>query len=142
MQENRPEVLKRSKVQIPDVSAQDLREVSTLLELDPETTDPAKHYHWFREAALRIGKAKMKGYEIVKKEDGVKTLAGFTDDAADGIMRVGDVILMACDKAEYRKRKKALLKFGESRLSAPAKQFKRNARRRRVKVIRDEEGDE
>lgn len=127
---------------LPKVVAQELREVNTLLELDTETTDPNRHYHWFRENALRVGKAKMRGYTIVHESDGVKTLAGFTDNTADGIMRVGDVILMSCDLLAWRKRKRLQGKTAESRLSAPAKQFKRNARRRRVKVIRDEEGDE
>lgn len=127
---------------LPKVVAQELREVSTLLELDTSTTDPNKHYHWFRENALRVGKAKMRGYTIVHESDGVKTLAGYTDSSADGIMRVGDTILMCCDLEEWRKRKRLQTRTAESRLSAPAKQFKRNARRRRVKVIKDEEGDE
>lgn len=131
-----------SSPRLPDVATQDLREVTTLLELDPSTLDAAKHYRWTREAPLAVGKAKMRGYEVVHIADGVRTLAGFLDDRGDGIMRVHDTILMACDLKEYRKRKRAQHKLGEARLSAPAKQFKRNARRRRVKIIKNEEGDE
>jgi hypothetical protein len=132
-----------SEPKLPDVQAQELREVNTLLELDPETTDPARHYRWCRSHPLQVGKAKMRGYIIEeKREGGVRTLAGYLDDTGDGTMRVGDVILMSCDVKMYRKRKRAQVKQSEARLSAPAKQFKRNARRRRVRVIRDEEGDE
>lgn len=128
---------------LPEVKAQELREVSTLLELDPETMDPIKHYRWVRSHPLQVGKARMRGYAIEeKREGGVRTLAGFLDDTGDSTMRVGDVILMSCDLKEFRKRKRAQVKVSEARLSAPAKQFKRNARRRRVRVIKDEEGDE
>jgi hypothetical protein len=127
---------------LPEVQTQELRELNSLLELDPETTDASKHYRWVRSDALRVGKAKLRGYSVVKKEDGVKTLAGYTDDTADGLMRIGDTILMACDLEGYRKRKRAQVKLSGARLSAPAKQFKRNARRRRVRIIKDEEGDE
>lgn len=128
---------------VPEVTAQELREVNSLLELDPETMDPARHYRWVRSHPLQVGKAKMRGYVVEKKEEGgVQTLAGFLDDTGDGLMRVGDVILMSCEIKGFRKRKRAQLKQSEARLSAPAKQFKRNARRRRVRVIKDEEGDE
>lgn len=134
--------MSKAEKKLPEVQAQELREVSTLLELDPATMDPVRHYRWVRSHPLQVGKARMRGYSVEeKREGGVRTLAGFLDETGDSTMRVGDVILMSCDLKEYRKRKRVQLKTAESRLSAPAKQFKRNARRRRVRVIRDEEDE-
>lgn len=129
----------REKQKLPEVHTSEIRDVNSLLELNPETLDPTKHYRWVRESPLKIGKAKMRGYEVVHQDDGVQTLAGFIDDAGDGIMRIGDVILMSCPLPGYRARKRAQLKFANARLAAPAKQFKKNARRRRVRILKEED---
>lgn len=125
--------------ELPKVSTHEFRDVQSLLELDQATLDPTRHYRWIRESPLKVGKAKMRGYEVVHQDDGVQTLAGFLDDAGDGIMRIGDVILMSCPLKGYRTRKRAQQKFANARLAAPAKQFKKNARRRQVRILREED---
>jgi hypothetical protein len=72
---------------------------------------------------------------------GVKTLAGYLDDASDGTMRIQDLVLMACPLDKWRGRKRATLKTARMRLTAPKKQFKKNARAKRVRVITHEEDD-
>lgn len=124
---------------LPEVVSSEMRDVNSLLELDESTLDPTRHYRWVRRAPLAVGKAKMKGYEVVHAESGVRTLAGFLDDAGDGTMVIGDVLLMSCPVDQWRARKRAQQKFANARLSAPAKQFKKNARRRRVKILNEED---
>jgi hypothetical protein len=124
---------------VPEVQAEELREINSLLELDMETTDPEFHYRWVREAPQKVGNAKIKGYVFVNVNEGVKTRAGFIDDAGDGLMRVSDVILMKCPVEKWRGRKRAQQKVANARMSAPAKQFKKNARRRRVRILREED---
>lgn len=124
---------------LPNVVVQEDRDVNSLLQLDESTMDPSKHYRWVREAPLAVGKAKMKNYVLVHRDDGVKTMAGYSDDSGDGIMRIGDVILMCCPLEEWRTRKREQLHFANSRLSAPAKQFKKNAKLRRAKILNEED---
>jgi hypothetical protein len=123
----------------PEVVVTENRDVNSLLELDPDTLDATRHYRWIRESPLNVGKAKMKGYTLVNAADGVKTMTGFTDDTGDGLMRIGDVILMSCPLDAWRARKRASLNFANARLSAPAKQFKKNARRRQVRILNEED---
>ena len=127
--------------QIPRVKSEEFRQVETLLQLDESTLNPEMHYRWVTEHPLKIARAKMKHYEIVHQDSGVRTLAGYIDSSEDGIIRIGDVILMACPKGEFVARKKGQRKFAENRLSAPASQFRKQAKKRRVRILREEEED-
>jgi hypothetical protein len=127
--------------QLPKVKVSEFRQVENLLQLDEETLDPELHYRWVTEHPLKIARARMKHYEFVHQDTGVKTLAGFIDSREDGIIRIGDVILMACPKGEFVARKKGQRKFAENRLSAPASQFRKQAKKRRVRILREEEED-
>lgn len=132
-----------SKGRLPEVAVENLEHgnIASLLELDRSTLDSSLHYRWVRANPINVGKAKMKGYSIVPADSGVKTLAEYLDDTSDGTMRIQDVILMACPVEKWRGRKRAALKQGRARLTAPKKQFKRNARARRVRVITNEEDE-
>ena len=114
-------------------------DIQSLQDLDPSTLEDDMHYRWVRADPLRIGKAKIKNYRFVNVEEGVKTKAGYLDDSSDGTMRIMDTVLMCCPLKEWRGRKRAAMKKADARLSAPKKQFKRNARRRRVRVLNEED---
>lgn len=128
---------------LPNVEVEQLEhgQIASLLELDPETLDPSLHYRWVNATPLKVGKAKVRGYRAILSDSGVRTLAGYLDDTSDGTMRIQDVILMACPVEKWRGRKRAALKQVRARLSAPKKQFKKNARAKRVRVITNEEDE-
>lgn len=118
-------------------------DIASLQQLDESTLDPNKHYRWVRADPLRIGRARMKGYTIVEKDTGVMTMAQYIDPTTDGSIRIMDTILMACDQQEWLRRKDGRTgtehRFSEKRLTAPKKQFKRRARERKFRVLRDDE---
>lgn len=127
---------------LPNVDVRNLEHdnIQTLLELDPATMDPNKHYRWVRAEARKLGNAKIKGYTIEYKEKGgVQTRAGYMDDTADGSIRVQDVVLMSCDISSWRGRKRSQVKQSNKRLSAPKSNFKKNARARRVRILNEED---
>lgn len=129
------------RVARPKVEVEEVRDINSLLELDEETLDPEMHYRWVREAPRSMGNAKLKGYQIVNKEDGPKTRAGYLDDTGDGSMRIGDTILMACPRSMRRAREVKQRRFTESRLKAPRKQFSKSAKLRRARILKEEEGE-
>jgi len=126
---------------IPNVQAEERRyaDIQTLQQLDESTLDPEMHYRWVHESPLRVARHRMKGYQPVMRDSGVNTLAGYLDDSADGIIRLGDTILMACPNGTFLARKKEQRKTAASRLSAPAKQFRKHAKKARVRTLREEE---
>lgn len=114
-------------------------DIQSLQELDPQTMADDQHYRWVRADPLRIGKRRLMGYRFVTPDEGVKTLAGYLDDSSDGTMRIMDTVLMCCPLADWRARKRQQNRTANARLSAPKKQFKRNARRRKVRILNEED---
>lgn len=115
------------------------RDVETMLDLDPDTTDSEMQYRFVHDDRMNVSRKRMRGYRPVTKEDGVRTLVE-VDDSADGLIRVGDTILMMCPKDKYKRRKKAQREFSEGRLGTPKTRVKDLARDSKVKVIENEEG--
>ncbi len=113
--------------------------ISSLLELDHSTTDSTRHYRWVSTSPRSLGNAKIRGYEFVSRSQGVKTRAGYLDDAGDDYLHIQDVVLMSCDLAQWERRKKKDSKVANSRLSAPKKQFKTRAKARRVRILNEED---
>ncbi len=130
--------MKPSEINVENLEQGD---IASLLELDTATLDPGMHYRWVRAVAKNVGNAKIKGYTVVPSDGEVKTRAGYLDDTSDGTMRIQDVILMACPLDRWRTRKRAALKKGNARLTAPKKQFKKSARRHRTRMITNEDED-
>lgn len=126
---------------LPKVEVRNLEHdnIQTLLELDQETLDGTRHYRWVRADPRKMGNAKIKGYSIVPKDGEVRTRALYLDDTADNTMRIQDVVLMSCPLDSWRDRKRAQIKKSNARLAAPKKQFKKNARARRVKILNEED---
>lgn len=125
---------------LPDVQLTDeRRDVQSMLELDPETMDKSLNYRFVKDDPMNIARKRLKGYRPVLKEaDGVKTLVD-VEDQADGLIRVGDTILMACPKEGFRKRQREARKFSEGRLRIPKKRVKEKARENNIKLIEEEE---
>ena len=121
------------------VTVQQPRDISSALELDPRTTDPNMHYRWVRNDPLRITKARLKGYDIVKaSKDGPSPVVS-VGDAADGTIRVGDVILMACSKAQHELGRAKVKADADDRLRRVTQPVKKLARDTGVQLIKDKE---
>lgn len=90
-----------------------------LLEIDEETLAPGVHPRWVStNDKQRIARHRMLGYEFARVEHGIKTKAGITDDAGDGTIKVGDAVLMICDKEKHYARMKENAELAESRITA------------------------
>lgn len=88
-----------------------------LLSLDPETMDPNKHYRFVKDTPLRVSRHRLRGYNPVSSDEGVTTNVDPTP-AEDGLIRVGDVILMACARSTREARAEATHELGERRLNS------------------------
>lgn len=108
----------------------DRRDAQDVQILDEGTLDPNMHYRWVREDANNIASKRTKGYRFVTDADGVKTLMEQEDRKADGYLRIGDLILMCCEKQRYLQREEVVRNTTERRLGAPEAQFEAEARRR------------
>jgi len=115
------------------------RDVESMLELDPETLNPNMNYRFVKDEPLNISRKRMKGYRPVLKEDnGVKTLVE-ADDQGDGLIRVGDTILMACPKGAFKRRQKEARVRAAGKLRIPKKKVKDLAKANKVRIIQNEE---
>lgn len=102
------------------VDSKHLRDVGSMLELDPESMDSTKNYRFVREDPMRIARHRMKGYKLSSKADGPTCFAE-SDDRGDDVIRVGDTVLMECPKEQYEERQKAKRDLATNRLSGPKK---------------------
>lgn len=103
------------------------RDVQNLLEIDEETKDPELSYKWVNSDKLRVARHRMRGYRPVEK--GQVELLAETDDAADGTIRVGDLILMAAPKQRVEKRKAEMEALATGRLAMPKKKVENEAKK-------------
>ena len=115
------------------------REVSSMLELDPDTMEPGMSYKFVREDRMRIARHKMRGYRVVlMSESTVRPYVEF-DDSGDGAIRVGDTILMQCPTEKVERRKKQEEQVTTRRLNAPKKAVQDKAKRAGIRTIQDRE---
>lgn len=116
---------------MPRASATERIDPQDNLTLDPDTLDPNKHYRICAERNLSRRRAQ--GYEVVTKDDGVRFLhhdERVTPAGADGVLRVGGMIVMACDKKRFVERRKQVENLGRARLGSAEEQFVEKARAR------------
>ena len=135
MNENREKLARDQRSPMPDVIAQERRDIEQLTALDPETLDGEYHYRWVMNHPHRIARHKLKGYTLVSQEEGVKTLSDILDDDGSGRVTLGDLVLMKCPKERYIARRKSNRRFSEARMAAPKQQFKNRAKKRGSKTI-------
>jgi len=112
-----------------------------LLSLDTSTLDPEKHYRWVTKNKMRVARHRLLGYREVLSNTGVRLMSdGVLDDSADGLISVGDMVLMACSEASFRRRKRAEEAQATARISSVKGKFRKKARG--VKGIRPLEEEE
>ena len=83
--------------------------------------DPSRRYAWIRERDLDIKKYEALGYRV-------ETEAGKgAHGTGDSRRRVGDVILMSCDRDRYDLIEEVRREQRKKRLSSPVEEYKRRA---------------
>lgn len=112
-----------------------------LLSLDMTTIDPSLHYRWVQNSKMRIARHRLLGYRTVLRKSGVKLSSDVDDDQGDDTIIVGDMILMACDKNKFDRRKRGEEMQATTRLSSVKGKFKKKARNKVRGVDYLDEGD-
>lgn len=129
------------RVKVVDRAHQD----PEMLGLDEKTLQPGWHYRWVRsrkeEHGQSVTKHRMKGYTLVKKEEGVATNVD-TDDRPDGAVAVGDLVLMKCPQALHDKRAHARRQHTEAQLASTSAVTRQMAKEKGVEIIADRENKE
>lgn len=122
------------RVKTEDMSPEVNLDNYAVMDIDPDSLDPSMHYRVISARSTRLARARMQGYRPVTSADGVRRLsqrdeeegeAEETVEGADGTIRVGDGILMACPKEVYERRVAASDKIKRGRLRAPEGQFRK-----------------
>lgn len=117
------------------------RRDAQLLDLDEKTLDPSRHYRWVRcradEHLQSVTKHKLRGYTLETTEGGVKTIAE-ADKRPDGVIAIGDVVLMSCPKGEHEQQVRARQAHTEQLLASTSATTKEMAKEKGIKLIEDE----
>jgi hypothetical protein len=129
------------KPQVPHIAVHNLNEMEDALRLDPETTDARFIYRFVGDNPRRMARHRMKRYVPVTVDDQVKLLCPeMVDDRGDGLIRVGDTILMKCPKEVVAARQESFRMLGEAKLKRPKQRMKKLGKvRKGIKVINEEE---
>lgn len=115
------------------------------LALDESTLDPNLHYRFVH--PRNMAKRKVQGYEVVlRSESGVRLMSddphlkAKEETSADDLIRVGQTILMACEKKRFNERRRQNALLTQQRLGSSEVKFQQEARKRGVRSITDEGG--
>lgn len=102
--------------------------------------DPAFHYRWVRsrkdENHLAVSRAKLKGYQPVKDNEGVRTVVE-PDKRPDGILGIGDLILMKVKKEHHAERVVQKRKRHEQMLASTSAETEEMAKQKGVVTVPD-----
>lgn len=100
---------------------------------------PGLHYRWIRCSAhdnfLAVQRAKLRGYKPVKKEE-ITTIAEI-EDKGDGLVHIGDSLLMACKTEVYERRVAKKRQRREQILASATATTEEMARKKGIKLIPD-----
>jgi len=111
-------------------------DMASVLGLDPGTTDPNKEYRWVNRSAVKVARAKIKGYSMVRRGD-VTPLVD-VDIGPDNSLLAGDLVLMSTDKAVYKRRKQKEQDLTLSRTQRAGEESLEKGKRLGIKTFRDD----
>lgn len=126
---------------LPAIDVKDLRDREEILGLDPDTIEAGRHYRWVQSSPQRIARHKMRGYRFVTKEDGVLPVIP-VDEAGDGTIRVGDMVLMSCAEDAYRGRRQLAEDTATFRTSQAGKDVRKSAKKKGVRTFTREPNED
>lgn len=121
------------------IEVHDRRDTGASSDLDPTTLDPNMYYRWARADQSRIGTLKGRGYRIIRRSEGVKTIFEQDDDEGTDSIRHGDRILVGIAKEVHDRKLAENNSLRESRLRRPTNKFIQDAKKAGVKVVQGEE---
>jgi len=111
-----------------------------MLALVPESCDPSREYRWVRSRADEyhsgVSKARRKGYRLEKRQGGVKTVVE-SDDRADDVIAIGDLVLMSAPKDLVRKRRDDRFRQQEAVLASASAETEQMAKDKGVRILKD-----
>lgn len=113
----------------------DRRMLEGMLELDPETMDPRYKYKFVKDDRLRIARHRMRGYRPVRREQGGVSTIIDLDDSADGLIRVGDTILMQAPRHRIDQQQAAQRDLATKRLGSTKRRVKEMGEKKGVEVF-------
>jgi hypothetical protein len=116
------------------------REDARILDLVEGTKDADYHYRWVRsrqdESHLAVSRAKLKGYTPVLATEGVKTVVA-PDKRPDGVIAIGDLILMKCPVKRHAERIHEKRVHREQLLASATADTEQMAKEKGVQLIHD-----
>lgn len=119
------------------VEVEGLEDAQDVLSLDETTLDPELHYRFCH--PRNLARRRAQGYEPVLRDSGVRLLNDFDDkETPDGLIRVGNLMLMACPKERFKARRRQVEELTRSRLKSSEQSFEAKARKRGVESITEE----
>lgn len=119
-------------------SVEDRSDIDMMLMLDPDTLDSEKHYRFCQMRAENQARRQVQGYEpVLRSVHGVRLLSEYEGQAAsaDDLIRIGDCILMQCDKKLFKQRRARIGQLAAERITGAEKAFKDRATRRGAKTV-------
>lgn len=127
--------------EVPHVVVQDMKwQDAQILDLDPGTLNPDRHYRWVRcrsdEHMASVAKHRRRGYSIETLQGGVKTVVE-PDSRADGAIAIGDLVLMSCPKADHERRIADRQRRSEQLLASTTADTVAEAKRKGISLIQD-----
>ncbi len=114
-------------------------DMASVLGLDPDTTDPTRHYRWVNRSHVKVARAKMRGYQLVKKNEVQPYID--VETGPDGAIVAGDLVLMSTDKATFARRKQKEVDLAISRTSRAGDDTLQRGKKLGIKTIRDVSDD-
>ena len=134
--------VEKTRPPLPSLSiAERSRQDPSFLDLDPKTLDPSRHYRWVRcrkdEHHLAVISSKLEGYTIEMWRDGGPRPMVDTEKRPDGIISVGDLILMSCTRVNNEVRQEEQYQRREALLATTSAQTLEMAKEKGIVTIKD-----
>lgn len=114
---------------VPQVHVESRENMGSMLDIDIECLNKNFKYRFVNEAPLKVARAKAKGYRFVSPDEEriVNSVGDAIEPSEDGLIRVGDLILMKSPRPLYRARQAKKRERTKARLSGQKRKFKRDA---------------
>jgi len=93
-----------AKVPEVDVRSREYDNMQSALGLDPDSLESGKSYRWVNRSAVKVARAKIKGYRLCEAGSGITPLIE-VENMANGTIVAGDLVLMETDTAALKGRK-------------------------------------
>jgi len=118
-----------------------MSDMDLALRIEESKKDPNKVYSWVRDDKLEYHAAQARGYErVLVSQEGDRFKDDFRGKGVDGLVRVGDLVLMSCprDMVEARNKERADRSNPHKQLMNVKEGFKDAAAAAGIRTVEDE----